>query len=152
MEIQLTHLLPEDTYESWIKLAVLSRLILQAGSQMERSTVTATLSCFLIEFGIDADEFDQIAIKMAISSMRIVHDPKVFIIGLVGVLMDSLENPQSHEEFIKTMTSTVHMISLSYGYSFKKVSHDLSAVCKETDAILLERALEKWQPDSKGAH
>lgn len=161
MPIQVTHTLPESSYQGWLKLASLARFFIQAKMHTAPKDQTFAHASELMTYALvlihDAsedyaplaanfnEEFDKICV--------VPVDPLLLPITVFYQVLEAIEDPLTLDQFIAVMIGISDMIAASFENKPKtQVQLDLIAEFERLDKRYESFQIARNLPPSTELH
>lgn len=157
MDIRITELLPESTYQDWVKFASAGLFFIKHARKATPETATDVLMALMFEVEPDPDVFNHLLeheiLKIALEPVN----PRVLMLATMYHVIDVLKNPDKSPEtltraVVKTLSTMAEMLAACYD---KAVYQTVIDIITQSDADELH--FEHWRasqhiPTSKELH
>lgn len=161
MKIQVTHTLPESSYQGWLKLASLARFfILIKGRVPKQGTAfqhaSKLLTYALVQIHDKSEDYEPLAANFNEEFDKICVvpvDPLLLPITVFYQVLEALEDPLTLDQFISVMLGISDMIAASFENKSKaQVQLDLIAEFERLDKRYESFQIGRQFPPSKELH
>lgn len=157
MDIRITELLPESTYQDWLRFASVGLFFIKHARDCSPETALDAMMACMFEIEPDPNVFNYLLeneiTKVALEPVN----PRVLLLATMYHVLDVIKNPDKSRETLvraltKTLSTMADMMAACYDRDLSLVMLDIIARCDQDDLQFQQWRLLQAIPPSKELH